>query len=191
MSLWWFGWSGTLFLSSTRVIFAASIDRMLPEWVSRIEPRTKTPFNALLLMVIPAVIISYLYAFNIFGMRTLALDATVVIAITFLGTTIAGTVMPWRAKDVFDGSPIGKFKVPTWLGWIVTLAYAAAAVLPDLPRRSNMPHDRWRDRCPEPGCHDLVRGHLARPRHPGQRGDPAVDPVLRGAQRTRRAPPCR
>jgi hypothetical protein len=110
------------------VIFAASIDRMLPEWVSRIEPRTKTPFNALLLMVIPAAIISYLYAFKIFSMNTLALDATVVIAITFFGTTIAGTVMPWRAKDVFDGSPIGKFKVSVWLGWLITLLYAVAAI---------------------------------------------------------------
>jgi APA family basic amino acid/polyamine antiporter len=128
MSLWWFGWSGTLFLSSTRVIFAASIDRMLPEWVSRIEPRTKTPINALLLMVIPAAIISYMYAYKIFSMNTLALDATVVIAITFLGTTIAGTIMPWRAKDVFDGSPISKFKVPAWLGWIVMLLFTATAV---------------------------------------------------------------
>ena len=128
MSLWWFGWSGTLFLSSTRVIFAASIDRMLPEWVSKIEPRTKTPLNALLLMVIPSVIVSYLYANNIFNMRSLALDATVVIAITFLGTTIAATIMPWRAKDVFDGSPISKLNVPTWLGWVVMLAYAVAAV---------------------------------------------------------------
>jgi amino acid transporter len=128
MSLWWFGWSGTLFLSSTRVIFAASIDRMLPEWVSKIEPRTKTPFNALLLMVVPALIISYLYAFNVFNMKTLALDATVVIAITFFGTTIAGTIMPWRAKDVFDGSPIGKLRVPKWLTWIAMLLYAAAAV---------------------------------------------------------------
>ncbi len=123
MSLWWFGWSGTLFLSSTRVIFAAAIDRMLPEWVSKIEPRTKTPIFALLLMVIPAIIISYLYAFNIGNMKTLALDATVVIAITFLGSTIAGIVLPWRAKDVFDGSPIAKYKVPAWLGWIVTIVY--------------------------------------------------------------------
>jgi amino acid transporter len=128
MSLWWFGWSGTLFLSSTRVIFAASIDRMLPEWVSRIEPRTKTPVNALLLMVIPSVIVSILYAYNIGGMRTLALDATVVIAITFLGSTVAATILPWRAKDVFDGSPIAKFKVPSWLGWIVGVLFAAAAV---------------------------------------------------------------
>jgi len=128
MSLFWFGWSGTLFLSSTRVIFAAAIDRMLPEWVSRIEPRTKTPVNALLLMVIPSVIVSYLYAYNVFTFQSLALDATVVIAITFLGSTIAGTIMPWRSKDVFDGSPISKYKVPSWLGWIVTLIYVVFAV---------------------------------------------------------------
>lgn len=128
MSLWWFGWSGTLFLSSTRVIFAAALDRMLPEWVSKIEPRTRTPLNALLLMVIPSAIISFLYAFRYFNMRSLVLDATVVIAITFLGSTIGGTIMPWRAKDVFEGSPIAKFKVPSWLGWIVTLGYAAFAV---------------------------------------------------------------
>ena len=30
MSLWFFGWVGTLFLSSTRVIFAAAFDRVLP-----------------------------------------------------------------------------------------------------------------------------------------------------------------
>ena len=128
MSLWWFGWSGTLFLSSTRVIFAAAIDRMLPEWVSRIEPRTKTPLNALLLMVIPSAIISYLYAFKVFNFQTLALDATVVIAITFLGSTIAGIVMPWRAKDVFDGSPIAKYKVPAWLGWIITAIYTVFSI---------------------------------------------------------------
>ncbi len=128
MSLWWFGWSGTLFLSSTRVIFAASIDRMLPEWVSRIEPRTKSPINALLLMVLPSIVVSYLYAYKIFSFNTLALDATVVIAITFLGSTIAGTIMPWRAKDVFEGSPIAKYKVPTWLGWLVTLVFAVFTV---------------------------------------------------------------
>jgi len=128
LSLFWFGWSGTLFLSSTRVVFAAAVDRMLPEWVSRIEPRTKTPVNALLLMVIPAVIVSYLYAYNIFKFQTLALDATVVIAVTFLGSTIAATIMPWRSKDVFDGSPIAKYKVPSWLGWVVTLLYAVFAI---------------------------------------------------------------
>jgi hypothetical protein len=57
MSMWWFGWSGTVFLSSTRVIFAAALDRMLPEWVTTIEPRSRTPIAALLLMVIPGLIV--------------------------------------------------------------------------------------------------------------------------------------
>src|SRR4030065_844533 len=54
MSLWWFGWSGTLFLSSTRRIFGAAHHHMLPEWVSNIGPCTKTPIYALLLMVLPS-----------------------------------------------------------------------------------------------------------------------------------------
>jgi len=126
MSLWWFGWSGTVFLSSTRVIFAASFDRMLPEWVSKVDPRTHTPINALLLMVIPSLIVSYLYAFNIFSFQTLALDATLVIAVTYLGTTVAGIILPWRKKDLYDGSPIAKYNVTSWLSWIVTIIYIAA-----------------------------------------------------------------
>jgi basic amino acid/polyamine antiporter, APA family len=127
VGFWWIGWSGTVFLSSTRVIFAAALDRMLPEWVSKIETRTKTPINALLLMVIPSVIISVLYAWNIIGMQTLALDATLVIAVTFFGTALAGIVFPWWQKPIYEGSPIAKFKVPAWLGWVVTVLYVAAA----------------------------------------------------------------
>lgn len=125
MSLWWFGWSGTVFLSSTRVIFAAAFDRMLPEWVSTIEPRTRTPIAALMLMVVPSIIISFLYSNNILNFQSLVLDATLVIAVTFLGTTVAAIILPWRSKDVFEGSPISKFNMPGWLGWLVMAVFAA------------------------------------------------------------------
>ena len=128
VSFWWFGWSGTVFLSSTRVIFAAALDRMLPEWVSRIETRTRTPVNALLLMVVPSVIISTLYAYNIVSMRSIVLDATLVIAITFLGTALAAILLPWRQKSIFDGSPVAKFQMPAWLNWLVTAAYSVGAL---------------------------------------------------------------
>jgi APA family basic amino acid/polyamine antiporter len=127
VSFWWIGWSGTVFLSSTRVIFAAAFDRMLPEWVSKIESRTRTPVNALLLMVIPAVIISIMYAWNIVGMQTIVLDATLVIAITFFGTTLAAILLPWRQKSIFDGSPIAKYQMPGWLGWLVTVLFTLGA----------------------------------------------------------------
>jgi len=127
VGMWWFGWSGTVFLSSTRVIFAAALDRMLPEWVSKIEPRTRTPINALLLMVIPSIIISILYAWDVVGFKTIVLDATLVIAVTFFGTTLAGILLPWKQKEIFEGSPIARYKVPAWLSWLVMLLFVAAA----------------------------------------------------------------
>ncbi len=41
MGLWFFGWAGTLFLSSTRVIFAAAFDRVLPSWAANISAKRR------------------------------------------------------------------------------------------------------------------------------------------------------
>lgn len=111
MSLWWFGWSGTVFLSSTRVIFAAAFDRLLPSRVAEVEPRTRTPLYALALMVIPSLIVSALFAWDIFNFRSFTLDSTLVIAVTFLGTSIAATLLPYRKPELYNASPIVKYKV--------------------------------------------------------------------------------
>ncbi|WP_029215386.1 amino acid permease [Kallotenue papyrolyticum] len=111
MSLWFFGWAGTMFLSSTRVIFAAAFDRLLPEVVARVDPRTRTPIYALLLMVIPGLIVSALYAWNIFGFQSLTLASTLVIAITYFGSTIAAILLPYTKRDLYLASPIAKYNV--------------------------------------------------------------------------------
>lgn len=111
MSLWWFGWSGTVFLSSTRVIFAAAFDRLLPEKVAEVDERTGTPINALLLMVVPSIIVAYLFAYNIASFQTLTLCSTLVIAVTFLGTTVAAIVLPYTKPDLYKASPIAKYNI--------------------------------------------------------------------------------
>jgi len=111
MSLWWFGWSGTVFLSSTRVIFAAAFDRLLPEKVAEVDERTGTPIYALLLMVVPSVVIAYLFAYNIADFQTLTLCSTLVIAVTYLGTTIAAILLPYVKPDLYKASPIAKYNV--------------------------------------------------------------------------------
>jgi amino acid transporter len=111
MSTWWFGWAGTLFLSSTRVIFAAAFDRLLPEKVAEVEPRSRTPIYALLLMVIPSLIIGALFAWNQFDFQTLTLCSTLVIAVTYLGSTVAAALLPFVKKDLYEASPIAKYKV--------------------------------------------------------------------------------
>ena len=111
MSFWWFGWAGTLFLSSTRVVFAAAFDRLLPEKVAELDDRTGTPVNAMLLMVVPAVIVSLLYAYNIGGFISVTLAATQAIAIMYFGTAIAAIILPYKKKELFEASPIAQMKI--------------------------------------------------------------------------------
>lgn len=111
MSLWWFGWSGTVFLSSTRVIFAAAFDRLLPEKVAEVDERTGTPIYALLLMVIPSVLIAWLFSYDIANFQTLTLCSTLVIAVTYLGTTISAILLPYVKPDLYKASPIAKYNV--------------------------------------------------------------------------------
>ncbi len=111
MGLWWFGWSGTVFLSSTRVIFAAAFDRLLPEKVAEVDSRTGTPVYALLLMLVPSIIVSLLFAYDVGGFKSLTLCSTLVIAVTYLGTTIAAIVLPYRKPDLYKASPIAKYKI--------------------------------------------------------------------------------
>jgi amino acid transporter len=111
MSLWWFGWCGTVFLSSTRVIFAAAFDRLLPERVADVNEKTGTPVNALLLMVVPSILVAYLFSYNIANFQTLTLCSTLVIAVTYLGTTISAIILPYTKPDLYKASPIAKYNV--------------------------------------------------------------------------------
>jgi basic amino acid/polyamine antiporter, APA family len=109
MALWFFGWVGSVFLSSTRVVFATAFDRVLPEWAAATN-RNGVPYAALALMLIPSIPISYLYAYSP-DFVTYTLDATLVIAVTFLGSAVAAAVLPWRKPEIYNASPIARYKV--------------------------------------------------------------------------------
>ena len=110
MSLWFFGWVGTLFLSSTRVIFAAAFDRVLPDRAAEVSEKRKVPFYSLILMLLPAVSLSAVYAY-ITHVPDLHLDATLVIAVTYLFSAIAVVLLPWRKPDLWRASPASRIKL--------------------------------------------------------------------------------
>jgi basic amino acid/polyamine antiporter, APA family len=110
MSLWFFGWVGTLFLSSTRVIFAAAFDRVLPDRAAEVSEKRKIPFYSLILMLLPAAGLSAVYAYSA-NFKTYTLDATVVIAVTYLFSAIALVILPWRRPDLWRASTASKIKI--------------------------------------------------------------------------------
>ncbi|HUY47514.1 MAG TPA: APC family permease [Streptosporangiaceae bacterium] len=110
MALWFIGWVGTLFLSSTRVIFAAAFDRVLPDRAAEVSEKRKVPFYSLVLMLAPAVIVSAVYAYNL-TFQTYTLDATLVIAVTYLFSAIAVVLLPWLKPDLWRASPASRIKI--------------------------------------------------------------------------------
>jgi basic amino acid/polyamine antiporter, APA family len=109
LSLWFFGWVGTVFLSSTRVVFASAFDRVLPEGAAKVT-RNGVPIVAIALMLLPSIPIAWFYSHNAdFYDWTLA--ATEVIAITFAGSAIAALILPWRKPDIYNASPIARYRV--------------------------------------------------------------------------------
>jgi basic amino acid/polyamine antiporter, APA family len=131
MGMWFVGWAGTLFLSSTRVIFAAAFDRVLPEWAAKVSERRHVPYGALALMFIPSIVVSAMYAY--WGdFVTYTLDATLVIAVTYLGTAIAAAILPWRRATLYQNSPMPRYTfagIPTiTIGGVVTALFLGWAI---------------------------------------------------------------
>jgi basic amino acid/polyamine antiporter, APA family len=61
-------------------------------------------------MLLPAVGLSAVYAYNS-TFHTYTLDATLVIAVTYLFSAIAVVILPWRKPDLWRASPASRIKV--------------------------------------------------------------------------------
>lgn len=109
-SFWLLGLIGTVFLSATRVIFAAGFDRVLPEPVAAVTSKRRVPWVALLLLVVPGLLVAALYSY--WGnFATYTLDTALLITVTFLGSAIAAALVPWRAKRIYESSPFARWQI--------------------------------------------------------------------------------
>ena len=106
---WFLGWAGTLFLSSTRVIFAAAFDRILPDRMADVSEHRHVPVWALILMLVPSLVVGALYAYTD-NFKTYILDAVLVIAVTYFGTAIAAIILPFRRRRIYENSPIARYR---------------------------------------------------------------------------------
>ena len=95
----------------TRVAVAMSIDGVLPKWVSRVSDRTHTPVLAQVFYLIVAGFgMGYVYNF-VPGYTGYALAVTAVATVMYIGTALGGAIFPWVKKQLYESSPIAKYKV--------------------------------------------------------------------------------
>ena len=98
------------YIGMTRVMVAMSLDRLLPEWISKVDEKLHTPVNAhwaYFLASIPVIL-----AYNLVpGWIGLTLGVTFGCGYVFVITCIAGALLPYRAKEVYEASPAAKYKL--------------------------------------------------------------------------------
>ncbi len=108
------------YIGMTRILVAMSLDRVLPDWFSKVNERYHTPVNAHLAYFLASIPV--IFAYNLVpGWVGLTLGVTFGCGYVFIITCLAGALLPYRAKEVYDASPGAKYKVNGYVGLLFTL----------------------------------------------------------------------
>jgi len=107
------------YIGVTRIMVAMSLDRLLPEWVSKVDEKLHTPVNAHLVYFLFSIPVILLY--NLWGTwYSLTLGVTFACGYVFAVSSLAGALLPYRAKEVFEASPGAKYKLGN-VPWVTIL----------------------------------------------------------------------
>ena len=101
---WSYTWLPGQINNASRNLLAYGIDGVGPAWLGRVNERTHTPVNALIVMGIGSIAALWLYTRPDSPFKTLV--GIFGFILSFGVTSIAAIVMPYRLKDVFEASPV-------------------------------------------------------------------------------------
>jgi amino acid transporter len=107
------------YIGVTRIMVAMSLDRLLPEWVSKVNERLHTPVNAHLIYFLFSIPVIFLYNRNP-NWVSLTLGVTFACGYVFAASSLAGAVLPFRAKELYEASPGAKYKI-AGIPWVTIL----------------------------------------------------------------------
>jgi amino acid transporter len=116
------------YIGMTRVLVAMSLDRLLPDWFSKVDERYHTPVNAHLAYFLASIPV--ILAYNLVGgWIGLTLGVTFGCGYVFIITCLAGALLPYRAKEVYEASPGAKYMVSGYVGVLFTILGVLAFIL--------------------------------------------------------------
>jgi amino acid transporter len=113
-----------VYFASTRIMLGAAMDRVLPSRVSSVSPRSGAPLVALLVSFAGSMVWLYfvVYQFNAIG--SYVASAGFGTEVAYLLICVTAIVFPFRLKDVYEASPVSRYKV--WKIPAVSVAGALA-----------------------------------------------------------------
>jgi amino acid transporter len=108
----------------SRLILALAFDRMLPPKLGDVSPRFHTPVKAIAAFFALGVMWVFLYNHTVVVNYTLAV--TLASILVYMGTMVAGMLLPYRAKEIYNASPAAKYTL-LGLPLITVLGFIAFA----------------------------------------------------------------
>jgi APA family basic amino acid/polyamine antiporter len=94
-------WLPQTMLLISRSMFAWSFDRLMPEKLSYIDPRTRTPVVALAVITLLGIGSTAVYAFTTWFTT---ISVLLGLSLTLLFTAVSGIVLPYRRPRLFESS---------------------------------------------------------------------------------------
>jgi len=106
---WNFAFTTVLLMVIIRNMFAWAFDRVIPTSLADVSRRFRSPVKATILAFIISIIFLYIYVYT--DIFVLLVNFIMAVSIAFIIPGIAGIVFPFRARELYQQSPIAKFKV--------------------------------------------------------------------------------
>jgi amino acid transporter len=106
---WYWMWYPNIQLAVSRYILAISFDRVFAEKTGKVHPKLKAPHVAIIIIMLMGLIYAWLYAYTDFAIYTALVSLIGIIG--YAGSGLAGMLLPYIRKDLFETSPARKWKV--------------------------------------------------------------------------------
>ena len=91
------------FLPASRLLFAFSFDRLLPNWMADVNPRLASPVKALIVVFALAVALAALSIYT--TAITVVANALLVFCVFWFASSLAAALLPYVRPELYKSSP--------------------------------------------------------------------------------------
>jgi len=123
-------WLPQTLLLASRSMFAWSFDRIMPERLSYVDPRSRSPLVAIGVMLVLSIGSTAIYAFTDWFS---AVSVLLGLSLTLLITAVSGITLPFRQRAMVEGSPYDRhvlgIPLVSLVGALSLLGFGAAVAI--------------------------------------------------------------